>query len=206
VGETWLKCGSISALPVQILAIKKMLQPPDPFRLRPLSLSDLPALSSIEQKSFPTPTKEKVYRYELTENKLAHYQALTLQHENQVERLVGFAGFWIIADELHISTIAVDPPQRGLGLGELLLLNILTLAYEHAAALVTLEVRESNQIAQALYQKYAFEFVGRRLRYYRDTGEDALLMTVNLKSNQQYPYFLQGKEKSLYSRLISTPI
>jgi ribosomal-protein-alanine N-acetyltransferase len=185
---------------------QKMLQPPDPFRLRPLSLSDLPALSSIEQKSFPTPTKEKVYRYELTENKLAHYQALTLQHENQVERLVGFAGFWIIADELHISTIAVDPPQRGLGLGELLLLNILTLAYEHAAALVTLEVRESNQIAQALYQKYAFEFVGRRLRYYRDTGEDALLMTVNLKSNQQYPNFLQGKEKSLYSRLISTPI
>lgn len=183
-----------------------MLQPPDPFRLRPLSLSDLPALSSIEQKSFPTPTKEKVYRYELTENKLAHYQALTLKHENQVERLVGFAGFWIIADELHISTIAVDPPQRGLGLGELLLLNILTLAYEHAAALVTLEVRESNQIAQALYQKYAFEFVGRRLRYYRDTGEDALLMTVNLKSNQQYPNFLQGKEKSLFSRLISTPI
>lgn len=206
MGETWLKCGLISALPVQILAIKKMLQPPDPFRLRPLSLSDLPALSSIEQKSFPTPTKEKVYRYELTENKLAHYQALTLKHENQVERLVGFAGFWIIADELHISTIAVNPPQRGLGLGELLLLNILTLAYEHAAALVTLEVRESNQIAQALYQKYAFEFVGRRLRYYRDTGEDALLMTVNLKSNQQYPNYLQGKEESLYTRLISTPI
>jgi ribosomal-protein-alanine N-acetyltransferase len=181
-----------------------MLHPPDPFRLRPLSLLDLPALSSIERKSFPTPTKEKVYRYELTENRLAHYQALTLKHENQVERLLGFAGFWIIADELHISIIAVDPLQRGLGLGELLLLNILTLAYEHVAALVTLEVREGNQIAQALYQKYAFAFVGRRVRYYRDTGEDALLMTVNLKSNRQYPHFLQEKQESLYARLRGT--
>ena len=180
-----------------------MLQPPDPYHLRPLNLSDLPALSLIEQKSFPTPTREKVYRYELTENKLAHYQALTLKHENQVESLLGYAGFWIIADELHISTIAVDPLRRGLGLGELLLLNTLTMAYEHVAALVTLEVREGNQIAQALYQKYAFAFVGRRLRYYHDTGEDALLMTVSLQSNEQYLLFLREKEKSLYPRLIA---
>ena len=178
-----------------------MLQLPEPFCLRPLSLSDLPELSVIEQNSFPTPTKEKVFRYELTENKLAHYQALTLKHETQAERLLGYAGFWILADELHISTIAVDPNQRGLGFGELLLLNILFMAYEHSLALVTLEVRESNQIAQTLYRKYVFDFVGRRLRYYRDTGEDALLMTVNLKANPQYPHFLHDKRKQLFTRL-----
>jgi ribosomal-protein-alanine N-acetyltransferase len=181
-----------------------MLQPPYPLHLRPLRLSDLAAVVSIEQHSFPTPTKEKTYQYELSGNKLAHYQALTLRHTKQDEQLLGYAGYWLIAGEIHISTIAVDPKWRGHGLGELILLNILYLAYEHDAALVTLEVRVSNQVAQDLYRKYEFEMVGRRQRYYKDTGEDALLMTINLRSNQQYRRFMDQKQKQLYDGLAGT--
>ena len=182
-----------------------MLQPPSPLHLRPLQLSDLAAVVAIEQQSFPTPAKERTYRYELNENKLAHYQALTLRRAGETEQLIGYAGYWLIADEVHISTIAVDPRWRGHGLGELILINIIYLVYEHEAALVTLEVRESNQIAQELYLKYEFEKVGRRRRYYKDTGEDALLMTVHLQSNEPYRRFLAQKEEQLYARLASAP-
>lgn len=181
-----------------------MLQPPPPLHLRPLYLSDLAAVVAIEQQSFPTPTKEKTYWYELSENKLAHYQALTIRKVQEDEQLIGYAGYWLIADEAHISTIAVDPQWRGVGLGELILINILYLAYEHEAALVTLEVRESNRVAQELYRKHEFEIVGRRRRYYKDTGEDALLMTVHLQSNQPYRQFLDQKEKQLRAHLAGT--
>lgn len=183
-----------------------MLQSPPPFHLRALSLSDLPAVTVIEKQSFPTPTKENSFRYELTENQLAHYQALIHEHADQAEQLLGYAGYWIIADEVHISTIAVDPQWRGLGLGELLFLNMLFLAYQHDAALVTLEVRENNLGAQELYHKYRFEDVGRRLRYYRDTAEDAILMTVMLQSNKSYRQFLDQKREMLFTKLVDAQL
>lgn len=182
-----------------------MLQPPFPLHLRPLRLSDLPAVLPIERRSFPTPTTEKSYRYELSENKLAHYQALTIRRVGQDETLLGYAGYWLIAGEIHIIIIAVEPQWRGRGLGELLLLNMLHLAHEHAAELVTLEVRESNRVAQDLYKKYAFDIAGRRKRYYRDTGEDALLLTIYLQTDHQYRRFLDHKQKQLYARLATAP-
>ena len=178
-----------------------MLLPPPPFHLRPLQLADLTAVVAIEQQAFPTPTKEKTFQYELNENKLAHYQALTMRQAEETEQLVGYAGYWLIASEVHISTIAVDPQRRGHGLGELMLINILYLAYEHEAASVTLEVRVSNLVAQALYRKFEFEVVGQRRRYYKDTGEDALLMTLFLQSNHRYRYFLEQKADLLLGRL-----
>lgn len=171
-----------------------------------MRLSDLPAVVAIEKQSFPTPTKETTYRYELSENRLAHYQVLTRQPSGHEEQLIGYAGFWLIADEVHISTIAVDPRWRGHGLGELILIQIIDLAYEHDAALVTLEVRINNQVAQALYQKYEFEIVGRRKRYYKDTGEDALLMTVQLRNNEAYRQFLAKKEQTLLARWENAPL
>ncbi len=181
-----------------------MLRLPPSLHLRPLQLSDLAAVVAIEQHAFPTPTKEKTFQYEINENKLAHYQALTIRKDTESAQLVGYAGYWVIANEVHISTIAVDPKWRGHGLGELILVNILYLAYTHEAALVTLEVRVSNLVAQTLYGKYGFELVGRRPRYYKDTGEDALLMTVFLQSNQPYRHFLDQKANLLLARLAGT--
>ena len=126
-----------------------------------------------------------------------------MEDENgRAETIIGFAGFWLIADEIHISTIATHPQWRGRGLGELLLLNLLFQSYTHPANMVTLEVRRSNTVAQALYRKYRFEEVGTRPRYYRDSGEDALLMTM-ASLNARYHQFLDQQQALLYQRLWS---
>jgi ribosomal-protein-alanine N-acetyltransferase len=83
-----------------------------------------------------------------------------------------------------------------------LLLNILVTACDLAAEMVTLEVRRGNDAAQALYQKYGFDVVGERRRYYRDTGEDALLMTVSTL-DAGYGEMLEEKRETLFNRLIS---
>ena len=175
------------------------LCPPPPYHLRPLQPEDIEAVLAIEAQSFPSATQPTVYRYELTANALAFYQALTV---GRTETLIGYAGFWMMADEAHISIIAIDPAWRGKRLGELLLLNMLYLACEKEAVLATLEVRRSNVVAQKLYEKYGFEHVGERRRYYRDTGEDALIMTVPFDSGD-YCQQLEQRRLDLFSHLSS---
>lgn len=173
-----------------------MIIVPAPYRVRPLCESDLDALQLIDQRAFPTPTSRATFEYELNENKLAQYHALL-----EGEMLIGYAGYWVIGDEMHISTIATDLAWRGRGLGELLLLNMLTIAQQCPVNLVTLEVRENNAVAQSLYQKYQFEVAGRRKKYYRDTGEDALLMT-RTPLDAPYRNFLEQARIALFARLL----
>ena len=179
-----------------------MLSLPAPYFLRPMTVADIPAVMAIDGRSFPTPTQEQMFINELVENRLAHYQVLVRGKASEEigathfpkwvapgeppEVIVGFAGFWLIAGEIHVSTIAVDPAERGRGRGEWLLLNLLLEACQLDPLLMTLEVRQSNVVAQNLYRKYRFEEVGLRRRYYHDTGEDALLMTVDLATVPDY--------------------
>ena len=181
-----------------------MLQLPPPFSLRSLRPSDIPNVLAIENLSFPTPRKEAIYIYELTQNRLAHYQALVRFEASGEETLLGYAGYWTLSDEIHISTIAVDPALRGRGFGQLLLLHILFLSYARKASLATLEVRERNHGAQELYRKYRFSEVGLRKGYYRDTGEDAILMTVMLEGAPDYKIFLEQKRDALFRQLAFT--
>ena len=97
-----------------------------------------------------------------------------------VRNVVGYGGFWFIIDEAHISTIAVHPDWRGQRVGEHLFVSLLEHALQLGAVTATLEVRVTNEPAQGLYRKYHFAVVGRRKHYYRDNGEDALLMTAKL--------------------------
>ncbi len=92
--------------------------------------------------------------------------------------IVGFAGFWVIADDAHISDIAVREAYRRQGMGELLLISVINLATELNARIITLEVRASNTAAQSLYTKYGFTQVGIRRGYYIDNREDAILMST----------------------------
>ena len=93
--------------------------------------------------------------------------------------IVGYAGMWNISGEAHVSTIAVHPDWRGQGMGEVLLNGLLNLAVALDAEYSILEVRVSNDPAQALYRKYGYEVVSRRKNYYRDNNEDAYLMNMN---------------------------
>lgn len=168
---------------------------PAPFVVRPMVAADLPAVADIDGRSLPTPARPGLYRYEISENELARYAVLAV-----VDKVAGFSGYWLMAGEAHISIIAVDPDWRGQGLGELLLLHLLFDAAEQAAQVATLEVRESNVVAQALYRKYHFVEVGKRRRYYRDTGEDALIMT-GPPLDAAYGRFLHTRQRDLAVRL-----
>lgn len=174
-----------------------MLSSPPPYELREMCAADLTAVYQIDKLSFPTPARKGIFEHEINTNDLAAYQVLCEQ-----ERVIGFAGFWLLADEVHISTIAIHPDWRGKNLGELLLLNLLFLAYKRPANIVTLEVRTSNVAAQNLYKKYRFNQVGRRPRYYKDTDEDALIMTAP-DLNANYHQFLVSQKERLFSTLTS---
>ncbi len=180
-----------------------------------MQLDDIPSVLAIDQLSFPLPWSASSYRYELTQNKNSYFvvalardparrAALNggwlaglagwLKGEDapavgSARPVVGYAGFWYIVDEAHISTIAVHPDWRGRGVGERVLAGLLERALDLGATAATLEVRLTNTPAQNLYRKYAFEVVGRRKRYYRDNGEDALLMTAALPAG--YREFLR---------------
>src|SRR6185503_1797491 len=115
--------------------------------------------------------------------------------------VIGLTGFWLMGDEAHISTIAIHPDWRGLGLGEWLLLTLIEVAQALDAQTATLEVRPSNHSALALYQKYKFEQVGRRPRYYSDNNEDALILTTPPLTLPDYQAMLSQRKVALFQRL-----
>jgi len=156
------------------MSASPLLTPPPPLRLRPMTPADIDAVVALENAAYARERSRTGYEYELEHNDLAYYVVLTWG----AAPIIGQTGHWLIGDEAHVSTIAVQPAWQGLGLGALLLLQLLTHACAQAAILATLEVRRSNLTAQKLYCQFGFEFVGERRRYYRDNGEDALLMTV----------------------------
>ncbi len=148
-------------------------RPPVAVRIEPMTLEDLPAVHAIERASFAVPWPDDAYRNEIRTNRLASYVVARLD-----EDVVGFAGLWVMVDEAHVTTFAVDPRWRRRGVGERLLLALLDLAVTRQAREATLEVRLSNLPARKLYEKHGFRPVGIRPRYYSDNGEDALIMTT----------------------------
>jgi ribosomal-protein-alanine N-acetyltransferase len=98
--------------------------------------------------------------------------------EERHELVVGFVGIWLLVDEAHIVTVAVRDSHRGRGIGELLLIVAIETALRERQSVVTLECRVSNAVALRLYEKYGFQRVGRRPRYYSDNREDAYVLTV----------------------------
>ncbi len=150
--------------------------------VRAMAMEDLRAVLNIDRLSFPLPWSEKTYQYEIKENP-SSYMYVVEVFKDGIPKIVGYAGFWYIVDEAHISTLAVHPDYRGYRIGELLLDTVVNHAEKLNAKIITLEVRISNQIAINLYEKFDFKVVGSRPRYYRDNNEDALLMT---RKNPRY--------------------
>ena len=106
--------------------------------------------------------------------------------------------------EAHISTIAVQPGWRRRGIGELQLVAMLDRATELEADIATLEVRVSNLTAQSLYQKYGFRQAGLRRRYYRDSDEDALIMSTEQLTSASFQSHFQQLKRALREKLIQS--
>ncbi|MBI3734382.1 MAG: ribosomal protein S18-alanine N-acetyltransferase [Chloroflexi bacterium] len=115
--------------------------------------------------------------------------------------ILGHGGFWLMAGEAHISTIATVREWRGKHLGELLLAAMIEQAQAWGAEVATLEVRVSNAVAQNLYRKYRFSVAGRRKRYYSDNGEDALIMTTNPLHSAAFQEEFTRLKAQLWERL-----
>ncbi len=202
------------------------------YIVEPMRLEDIPEVMEIERVSFPSPWPVHAYRHEVSQNRLAHYFVARHQFADEpqedvedeepslfkrVQRwahgtkasgpsLVGYCGFWMAADEVHISTIAVDPGYRLQGIGQLLLITAIEQALKLGASVISLEVRVSNIAAQNLYRKYGFKGVGRRRRYYSDNREDALTMTAEQITSAPYQRMFQKRREHLIQRLRQVPL
>lgn len=195
------------------------------FRIEPMTVTDIPEVIAVERASYSMTWPRKAYDYELRHNELAHYFVLRysgqppndspensdqakdvagssrLPARNRRAGVIGLGGFWLMTNQIHISTIAVYPDWRGLGLGEWLLVTLLETGRSLGAESATLEVRPSNQAALALYGKYDFHEVGRRARYYRDNNEDALILTTPPLALPDYQAMFQQRQAALARRL-----
>ncbi len=175
------------------------------YCVRPMRKEDVAQVTEIDREAFPTQWPPPNYRQEL-QKRLTYYM-VAFDDEKAVNKpemkpsrlgrlfnlfpffsnkqpppsgpyIVGFVGLWILADEAHVTNIAVREVYRQRGIGELLLIFGINLAMELKAHTVTLEVRASNVAAQNLYAKYGFTQVGVRRGYYMDNREDGVLMST----------------------------
>jgi ribosomal-protein-alanine N-acetyltransferase len=133
------------------------------------------AVERIECASFDDPWTRSALLQELVPSSLRLPLVLELAGE-----VVGYLMAWRGADELHILNLAVAPERRRQGLAARLLDAALMLARRGGLSAVTLEVRPGNEAARQLYRSFGFTEAGRRPGYYADTGEDALILTLDL--------------------------
>ena len=140
----------------------------------PLQERHVRAVARIERRVFPDPWSESLVRAEL-DNALSRWFVLESGRE-----VLGYVAVMNIAGEVHVTNVAVVPEYRRRGLARLLLSRAIAYARAAGAFCMTLEVRESNTPAIALYRSFGFVPVGLRPRYYQDPQESALLMTLLL--------------------------
>jgi [ribosomal protein S18]-alanine N-acetyltransferase len=146
--------------------------------VRRMTLEDLGQVHAIDVLSFRLPWSERSFRYELTGNQASRLWVAEVTDPAGQAVVVGQLAIWLIIDEAHIGTIAVHPDYRRQGIGRKLLAEALLAIEKEGAKQAFLEVRRSNESAQAMYRMFGFEVVGVRPRYYKDNNEDALLLTL----------------------------
>lgn len=144
---------------------------PAEIQFRQAAIEDVAAILEVERASFTVPWSRQAFCGELDNNLYARYIVAELG-----DKIIGYAGMWIILDEGHVTNIAIHPDYRGRHYGEAMVRQLMKLARDCGAVKMTLEVRVSNMIAQALYKKLGFEARGRRKGYYADNNEDAIIM------------------------------
>jgi [ribosomal protein S18]-alanine N-acetyltransferase len=143
---------------------------PEKFTIRPLGYADLPQVIAIERRAFTTPWSLAMFVLELSKSSGLSLAAV----EPEAGRLVGYLILSRYDTVWHLMNVAVEPARRRQGIAWALLEQMIDRA--GAEQQYTLEVRTSNAPAIALYERFGFRSAGTRPRYYRDTGEDAVIM------------------------------
>ncbi|NLM20350.1 MAG: ribosomal protein S18-alanine N-acetyltransferase [Peptococcaceae bacterium] len=143
--------------------------------IRLMTVEDIPAITAIEEASFPNPWKAESFLSELKDNRIARYYCLVIN-----DKVVGYMGVWLVAGEAHITNVAIWPGFRSKGWGEYLMRYVMQDLKKRGLVSITLEVRVSNIPAQKLYTKLGFKAAGVRRKYYSDNKEDAFIMWAKL--------------------------
>lgn len=141
--------------------------------IRKMALDDLEQVTAIDQLSFSLPWPPRSFQFEVTDNPASRNWVAEMEGQT-----VGLLVAWLIVDEIHIATFAVHPNFRRQKIGEQLLAHALKSASAEGALKSFLEVRASNHAAREMYRKFGYLEDGIRKGYYKDNGEDAILMTL----------------------------
>lgn len=146
------------------------------WELEPISESDLDEVLEIELQSHPTAWPRALFAGEL---ELSWSRLMALRSRSD-GRMLGYIDYWLVHDELHVLNVAVAPEARRQGCARYMLDSAIAEGRTQGVEYVTLEVRVTNAGAIRLYETMGFAVVGRRRAYYSDTGEDALIMALEL--------------------------
>ena len=150
--------------------VRRRVSAETPIRLRPFRAQDIADAAEIERQIFTDPWPASFFEGELGTPQV--YARIA----DRAGRLAGYSLAWLGAGEGHLGNLAVVAAERRRGVAAALLEDLLREARTRGVERVTLEVRVSNFAAQGLYRRHGFRLAGLRRRYYRDTGEDALIM------------------------------
>lgn len=145
------------------------------FYVRKMELQDLANVEKVEAAAYNNPWPHDIFYREMTENNHAHYFVATLESE-----VIGYGGMWLVVDDAQITNIAIHPSHRGFKFGEKLFRHMFDYGVYHGMKRLSLEVRESNIIAQRMYEKFGLVRAGIRKNYYTDDHEDAVVMWVSV--------------------------
>ena len=149
-------------------------QPTEPaYVIRKASgTDDLSAVADLQRATFTNAWGADAIRWELEHTDVARLYVL----QAPGGALVAYCACWMVFDELHINSLAVDPAWRRRGVARRLLQHVLGEAAASGARSATLEVRRSNEAARALYEGLGFRVEGLRSGYYQEPREDALVL------------------------------
>jgi ribosomal-protein-alanine N-acetyltransferase len=147
-------------------------------KVRRMTLEDIPVVHALDVASFNLPWPESAYHFELTRNPDSLPLVIEVRDNEGNLKIIGMLVIWLILDEAHIGTIAIDSAFRRQGLAKRLLAEGLRMSYKRGARTALLEVRKGNLPAQKLYKQFGFTIEGVRPGYYKDNHEDALLLTL----------------------------
>ena len=134
---------------------------------------DADGVARVEAACMPVPWSRQSF-WEEASHTDAYY--LLAEDAGKDGLIVAYAGCWVLANEGHITNVAVDPAYQGQGLGRRLMNELILRVKELGVDSMTLEVRPSNQVAINLYTSLGFRSVGQRPKYYTNPVEAAEIM------------------------------
>jgi ribosomal-protein-alanine N-acetyltransferase len=142
--------------------------------------ADLEELAALENLCFRRPWGRLSFEGELSSRDGESLVARTAASGGG-EEVIGYLFYRFVADEVHIFRLAVHPQWRREGIGCRLVRECLRAARRRDVTAAVLEVRPSNTEAIELYRQFGFQVVAARPGYYADSGEDALILKLEMK-------------------------